>query len=499
MLFWPRLSRADGNPNLMIGVYTGSAGNGIGPADDYEAWANQRLSYQVIFDAQTGYTTQDNLANEIDWETNEWTKANRPYRNVLASIPLSTNQDPSLANVAAGNYDSYFKQAASALQRRYPHAIVRIGWEFNGNWFPWSAAGRAQDYIAAFRRVSQIFRAASPSFTIDWCTNLGKTSIAPDEAYPGDDVVDVISLDAYDQDWGEYSNATDRWNVTVNQPYGLQWHATFAANHGKPMGYPEWGIGDVNTGDDAYYINKMYQWVTTHNVLYASYWNSNAAYAGQLDSNQYPNAASAYLNTFAKLPYRAMAGLSSPVSPPPTATAPPAADPASLAMAGSFLIDAGASANYTAADRRVWSSDRGYLAGSGGSVDRGALNIAHTADGKLYQTERWCLDGYRFPVPNGYYFVRLHFAETSPDVSRAGERVFDVNVEGTVLSNLDVFREVGAKTALIKTVGNIAVTDAVLNIDFVKKTQCPAIDALEVQPTSALMHLDLQAASTGAQ
>ena len=92
--------------------------------------------------------------------------------------------------------------------------------------------------------------------------------------------------------------------------------------------------------------------------------------------------------------------------------------------------------------------------------------IAGTSDPALYQTERYSTNGtlsYAVPVANGTYTVVLHFAEiywTQP-----GQRVFDVALEGAKkLTNYDIVREVGPRTATTKTF-TVTVTDGVLNVD----------------------------------
>ncbi len=78
----------------------------------------------------------------------------------------------------------------------------------------------------------------------------------------------------------------------------------------------------------------------------------------------------------------------------------------------------------------------------------------------LYQTERSAQApvsfGYQVAVPNGNYRIRLHFAEiyfgaTGGGVGGAGNRVFDVTLEGTLrLDNFDMNAEVGPQTPTVK-------------------------------------------------
>lgn len=286
---------------LQLGVFSG----GFSPAkaEAFETWAGRRSAYNVEFLSQVGFTGKDSISDSAQWVVGVWLKAQRPDRNMMFSVPLATNQDKSLANVAAGTYDKTYEDAARAISKGYPKAIVRPGWEFNGDWYPWAAKGRTADYIGAFRRVTAIFRAASPTFIVDWCPNLGPNQFPAEQAYPGDDVVDVIGLDGYDNNWLKIDDPVARWPKYRDQDHGLAWHAKFAAEHGKPMSYPEWATGK-DAGDNPHFIERMYHWITTHDVAYASYWDSNAAFKGQLSNNQYPNASAMYLKTFAKHPVR---------------------------------------------------------------------------------------------------------------------------------------------------------------------------------------------------
>ncbi len=106
--------------------------------------------------------------------------------------------------------------------------------------------------------------------------------------------------------------------------------------------------------------------------------------------------------------------------------------------------------------------------------------MTKTDDDYIYQYERYSVDGYRFQVPNGKYTVRLHFAETfAPGI---GRRVFSVFLQGKEKFIVDIYKEVGENTALIKTIGNVNVTDGEIKIDFVGMTSkgCQEINGIEV-------------------
>ena len=101
-------------------------------------------------------------------------------------------------------------------------------------------------WVAFYRQIVATFRAVPGShFQFDWNPNLGTEQIAPDKVYPGDDVVDYIGMDIYNQDWGPGASIVPssqyRWRDLTTKPFGLNWLRTFAAQHRKPITVPEWG------------------------------------------------------------------------------------------------------------------------------------------------------------------------------------------------------------------------------------------------------------------
>jgi lysophospholipase L1-like esterase len=132
---------------------------------------------------------------------------------------------------------------------------------------------------------------------------------------------------------------------------------------------------------------------------------------------------------------------------------------------------------------QVWQADFGFNTGITNST---ASPIAGTVDDALYQTERWDFGTspemtYNFPVPNGVYQVRLHFAEIYGLTSFPGGRVFDVKAENDlVLDNLDIYAQVGANTALVKEFAT-TITDNQVTLDFIHgAANNPKISAIEI-------------------
>ncbi len=129
-----------------------------------------------------------------------------------------------------------------------------------------------------------------------------------------------------------------------------------------------------------------------------------------------------------------------------------------------------------------WQKDTGFA--DGNVEDRAGIKIENTRIPEVYTSERWGMTAYALPVPNGTYTVKLHFAETYDGISAADMRVFDVNVEGTDIKNLDVFKEAGGGLkALVKTV-KVEVKDGKLNIKFTPHDDKnnPEINGIEIIP-----------------
>ena len=144
-------------------------------------------------------------------------------------------------------------------------------------------------------------------------------------------------------------------------------------------------------------------------------------------------------------------------------------------------VNAGGPA-YTDSVGRLWQADRGF---NTGLTSSSTASIANTNDPGLYQDQRYDAAGgpelrYEFPVPNGTYLVRLHFAENYEPNFHAGKRVFDVDMEGIRrFTNLDIFAAVGGHAALVLE-SSVTVVNGKLDIDFHHEVENPQVNAIEI-------------------
>jgi hypothetical protein len=289
-------SRLASTPPKLAGAFVNWGRNGRETTlQQWEKWLGQPPSsvLGVDFYAQS---TWDDYAG-LSWVPGVWNELN-PARNVVWSVPLTVKGTP-LADVADGLHDDAFEAAARAIVQAQPKAIIRLGWEMNLATMAWFAGGHEADYIRAFRRVVEIFRRHSAEFKYDWCPGWGPQDGAADLAYPGDDVVDLVGLDVYDFKY--VGSPDERWDqFYLKAPFGLEWHRDFAARHGKPMSYPEWGVGQF--GDSPFFIEKMRGWFADHqdSIAYAAYFDVDGLWPTQIDNGRFPNSERSFRNLFSR-------------------------------------------------------------------------------------------------------------------------------------------------------------------------------------------------------
>lgn len=198
--------------------------------------------------------------------------------------------------IARGAGDDVILHAALELSRAQRPVLLRFAAEMNGWWQPYSAYNRdgtardpdhaASDYVAAWRRVRTIFAGGSveyvnsklaeldqpplisewdgivgaPDTTFVWSPNLASQprmeEQGPDAYYPGDEFVDWVGVDVYDDDpWG------------VVRPL-LEKH--YGAHPAKPFALSEWGV--VSGEDNAQFAESIFDWVESHPRVASMHW-----------------------------------------------------------------------------------------------------------------------------------------------------------------------------------------------------------------------------------
>ncbi|WP_051819488.1 glycoside hydrolase family 26 protein [Streptomyces sp. NRRL S-920] len=163
---------------------------------------------------------------------------------------------------ADGRFDHHFRALAERLvDLGVPDTVIVPGWEMNGTTYTHRCGPDPESWKKYWSRIVTAMRSVpGQKFQFDFTPSRGRDAIPWTQCYPGDDVVDIIGMDSYDQPRGM------SFDEQVAEPYGLQEHVDFAAAHKKPISYPEWGL--FRNGDNEEYMRRMLKWMDEKKPLY---------------------------------------------------------------------------------------------------------------------------------------------------------------------------------------------------------------------------------------
>ncbi|HVZ31895.1 MAG TPA: glycosyl hydrolase, partial [Polyangiaceae bacterium] len=350
-----------------LGMYHWDAPNGPLLIDAAATWLGRN------FDVALTYTGRDHWADVTgpDWQLSAWSRwiNARPGRKLVCALSmlpgpangagpdgsLGTSDDVSLQKCSDGAYDSYWRALANNLvSYGLGQTILRVGWEFNGDWFPWAASGREAQFAGCFRQVVTVMRQAQPNagFKFDWnpTEDIAQWSSSQiHAAWPGDAYVDYIGVDAYDTSWAantypypancdascRLTRQTNAWNDMSQGLYAMR---DMATAHGKLLSIPEWGVWTRDDGhgggEDPFYIGKMYDFIRApesrvgYQIYFDVNWVDGSHQLSDVDGDgNGTTALRTFTTTFpdSAARFRALfAQSSTPSTPTPPASAPPA-------------------------------------------------------------------------------------------------------------------------------------------------------------------------------
>jgi hypothetical protein len=286
-----------------LGTYEGNGTTGRAHIPDFETWLGRPLSRALDFVSYG--SSWSNLVSSAVYVANAWDGSR--WRLSISVPMLPADGHSSLSQGATGAYNTYFKQIATTLVGHGLGAsIIRLGWEFNGSWYPWAAYRCPTCFVQFWQQIVTTMRAVpGAQFKFDWCPDIGYQMTAADKVYPGDAYVDVIGLDVYNQSPDPTMTPQARWSYLMNQNFGLKWQAAFAGGHHKYLSFPEWATGvwtgkpGIGGGDDPYFIQQMHDWMKSQwNFSYHNYFDVNGSYKGKISTDQYPNAGALFRTLF---------------------------------------------------------------------------------------------------------------------------------------------------------------------------------------------------------
>ncbi|MGW7353206.1 glycoside hydrolase family 26 protein [Streptomyces sp. NPDC054784] len=256
--------------DVPFGAFLGSGPEGVRRMAGLKRWLDGR-------EPRVGHTyLPGDLWSNIEGEPDflrpwaKWRQA-RADRLFVLNVPLLERNEEGVPDAevarllragADGRFDRHFRTLAERLVALgLADTVLVPGWEMNGVTYTHRCAPDPRAWKAYWRRVVTAMRAVpGQRFRFDFAPSRGEDAIGWTKCYPGDRWVDIVGMDSYDQPPG------GRFAEHVRQPYGLQHQVDFAARHGKPVSYPEWGL--FRGGDNPAYVRGMLGWMRKHRPVY---------------------------------------------------------------------------------------------------------------------------------------------------------------------------------------------------------------------------------------
>ncbi|WP_243718263.1 glycosyl hydrolase [Actinomadura sp. 7K534] len=252
-----------------LGAFLGSGEDGVARVGPFQRWLGSTVTVGRTYLPGNHWADIDGPPRMLDvWA--RW-KAADPRRMLVVNVPMMAPNESGLPEPvvrsllrggAAGAFDGHYRTLAGRLvSLGAGDSVIVLGWEMNGETYTGRCAPDPLVWKAYWRRIVTTMRAVPGSrFRFDFAPTRGRDAIPWTECYPGDDVVDIIGSDSYDQPAGE------SFEDFVNEEHGLRAQAEFAAARGKPISFPEWGL--FRNSDNPEYIQGMHDWIMSHDVVY---------------------------------------------------------------------------------------------------------------------------------------------------------------------------------------------------------------------------------------
>lgn len=237
-----------------------------------------------------------------DWILGFYAKS--PVAIVISQPFWPEGSGGSLGACASGAYDANWARYGKALTAAgRTDAYTRLAWEFNGDWFEWSATD-VTAWKQCYRKVVQAVRSTAPGARFEWNINAHGSKTSGGSAwnsYPGNDVVDVVGIDPYDH--YPASPTASAFDAQCNGSEGLCSVIAFARKNAKLVGVTEWGvIGGAGGGDNPLYIEKMFAtFMAAKDVMgYETYFNEENYGNALVGPRQNPASADRYRALFGR-------------------------------------------------------------------------------------------------------------------------------------------------------------------------------------------------------
>jgi hypothetical protein len=242
-------------------------------------------------------------ASDISSNMPQWVHDN-------GSVPIVTwSPNASLSAINSGSFDQCYAGVANYFKQFNFRIMLRMMWEQDGNWFPWSACGSSSApaaFVSAWRRIVGIFQQqGATNVGFFWSPTEGYNRSCADATYPGDAYVDWVGTDQYNADnsswstplhsgWAEFN---EMFNYTsLNSSMCCSREATYGPS--KPF-----VVGETGSKFDTANPTRKADWFRNiasvaapsmpylHGVEFFDQWVAPESNDWRVDSSQAPGAS----------------------------------------------------------------------------------------------------------------------------------------------------------------------------------------------------------------
>jgi hypothetical protein len=187
----------------------------------------------------------------------------------VVSMPHAPQTEGDQMNQKGAN-DGYRDQQRSlgkdlaAMGLNQPWLTIRVDWELNGNWYPWSAnrpGGAEASKLAQRNYIINLRAGGLTKANFGQCFNKGPSQAGADfSTFPGAEYVGNIGVDQYDM-WSPSFNDND-WAGEQRKVPSIGTAIAFAKKNGIMWSWDEGGnthSGASQGGDNPFYWQKVKQ------------------------------------------------------------------------------------------------------------------------------------------------------------------------------------------------------------------------------------------------
>lgn len=304
---WPGRGGSGANGAIPVQQVGTIVGNDPADLDRWDRWLGHKPNHVLLAFDQSSW---DSLDKSVSFIVGVGRQMMARGVRIQWSVPIGGWMK--YEDVRDGKSDALYKRIATEILAATPPSAGRIcirpPWEFNGDFQSqraksWKGAWDGELYKTVYRRIASAFRAASPRFYFDWCPNIGTEGYNPELCYPGDDLVDVVSVDVYYRtkydDKGQNDAGRSMFNYRKTEPNGLDWLTRFATAHGKLIGISEWGVDDDRA---TAFMQGMVDWMKAlgPRLSHQNYWDRSDGDADTvLSTGKSPHLGAIYKAAFA--------------------------------------------------------------------------------------------------------------------------------------------------------------------------------------------------------